>query len=117
MHHLGSTRSSLKPDHLLQTPDTFVRTPLPGANGVEFVVHVGPQLGAGFAQFTAEFAPSGVLGPTPAQRFLFVLEGELVVECEGESHRRLKRLSISATSLLPSPLVGLPLMGSISWSI
>ena len=31
MHHLGATRSSLKVDHLLQTPDTFIRTPLPGA--------------------------------------------------------------------------------------
>ena len=40
VHHLGSTRSSLKPDHLLHTPDTFVRTPLPGADGVEFIVHV-----------------------------------------------------------------------------
>jgi (S)-ureidoglycine aminohydrolase len=90
VHHLGSTRSSLKPDHLLQTPDTFVRTPLPGAGGVEFVVHAGPQLGAGFAQFTAEFAPGGALGPTPAQRFLFVLEGELAVECESEKYRLAK---------------------------
>ena len=81
MHHLGSTRSSLKTDHLLQTPDTFVRTPLPGASGVEFVVHAGPQLGAAFAQFTAEFAIGGTLGPTAAQRFLYVLEGELVLEC------------------------------------
>ena len=77
MHHLGSTRSSLKPDHLLQTPDTFVRTPLPGAEGVEFIVHAAPQLGAGFSQMTAEFASGGSLGPAPGQRFLFVLEGEL----------------------------------------
>ena len=35
VHQLGSTRSSLKTDHLLQTPDTFVRTPLPGAEGVD----------------------------------------------------------------------------------
>ena len=55
MHHLGLTRSSLKHDHLLQTPDTFIRTPLPGAEGVEFVVHAGPQLGARFTQMTAEF--------------------------------------------------------------
>ena len=55
MHHLGATRSSLKTDHLLQTPDTFIRTPLPGAEGVEFVVHASPQLGARFSQMTAEF--------------------------------------------------------------
>lgn len=87
MHHLGSTRSSLKPDHLLQTPDTFVRTPLPGASLVEFVVHAGPQLGAAFAQFTAEFAVGGTLGPTTAQRFVFVLEGELVLECPTRTSR------------------------------
>jgi (S)-ureidoglycine aminohydrolase len=77
MHHLGLTRSSLKHDHLLQTPDTFIRTPLPGAEGVEFVVHAGPQLGARFTQMTAEFAAGGSLGPAPAQRFLYVIEGEL----------------------------------------
>jgi (S)-ureidoglycine aminohydrolase len=87
VHDLGSTRSSLKPDHLLQTPDTFVRTPMPGASGVECVVHAGPRLGAAFAQFTAEFAPNGALGPTPAQRFLYVLEGELLVECGAKTHR------------------------------
>ena len=87
MHHLGATRSSLKPDHLLQTPDTFVRTPLPGASGVEFVVHASPRMGAAFTQVTAEFSDGGVLGPAPAQRFLFVLQGELIVEVSGQRHR------------------------------
>ena len=76
----GATRSSLKPDHLLQTPDTFIRTPLPGAEGVEFVVHAGPQLGAQFTQMTAEFAAGGTLGPAPAQRFIYVIEGELELD-------------------------------------
>ena len=86
MHHLGLTRSSLKPDHLLQTPNTFIRTPLPGASGVDFIVHVGPQLGAQFTQMTAEFAAGGTLGPTPAQRFLYVLEGELELTADGRQH-------------------------------
>ena len=30
MHNLGLTRSSNARDHLLLTPDTFIRTPLPG---------------------------------------------------------------------------------------
>lgn len=77
MHHLGSTRSSLKSDHLLQTPDTFIRTPLPGAEGVQFVIHAAPQLGARFTEMTAEFTEGGTLGPTQAQRFLYVLEGRL----------------------------------------
>lgn len=86
MHHLGSTRSSLKPDHLLQTPDTFVRIPLPGATGVDSIVHAGPQLGAGFTQITAEFAAGGILGPAPAQRFLYVLAGELALTIGEKKH-------------------------------
>lgn len=86
MHHLGATRSSLKADHLLQTPDAFIRTPLPGAENVEFIVHVAPQIGARFTQMTAEFAAGGTLGPAPAQRFLYVIEGELELTANGRKH-------------------------------
>jgi (S)-ureidoglycine aminohydrolase len=88
LHHLGATRSSLKPDHLLQTPDTFVRIPLPQSPGVEFIVHAGPQIGARFTQMTAEFAVHGVLGPATAQRFIYVLEGKLELTIN-EQHRAL----------------------------
>ncbi|HEY1767666.1 MAG TPA: (S)-ureidoglycine aminohydrolase [Terracidiphilus sp.] len=84
MHHLGVTRSSLKPDHLLQTPDTFIRTPLPGAEKVDFILHAAPRLGAGFLQMTAELAAGGSLGPTKAQRFVYVLEGKLKIEAGGK---------------------------------
>ncbi len=86
MHHLGITRSSLKPDHLLQTPNTFIRTPLPGADGVEFVIHAAPQLGAHFTQMTAEFTSGGTLGPAPAQRFLYVLKGKLELKAAGKTN-------------------------------
>ncbi len=85
LYGLGQTRSSLKSDHLLQTPDTFIRTPLPGANGVEFVVHCGPQVGAAFTQMTAEFSAGGTLatsGPG-VQRFIYALDGELDLEIMG----------------------------------
>jgi (S)-ureidoglycine aminohydrolase len=86
VHHLGATRSSLKSDHLLQTPDTFIRTPLPGAEGVEFVIHAAPQLGARFTQMTAEFVAGGALGPAPAQRFLYVLDGKVELKASGKRH-------------------------------
>jgi len=86
VHHLGTTRSSLKADHLLQTPDTFVRTPLHGAAGVDFVIHAAPRLGASFTQMTAEFAAQGTLGPAPAQRFLYVIEGQLELKADGQRH-------------------------------
>ncbi len=86
MHHLGSTRSSRKPDHLLQTPDTFIRSPLPGADGVEFIIHAAPQLGARFTQMTAEFVAGGTLGPAQAQRFLYVLDGKVEVKAGDKKH-------------------------------
>ena len=86
MQHLGFTRSSLKSDHLLQTPDTFIRTPLNGAPGVEFIVHTAPRLSAEFTQMTAEFSPGGTLAPASVQRFLYLLEGELSLEVAGQTH-------------------------------
>jgi (S)-ureidoglycine aminohydrolase len=79
MQHLGQTRSSYQPDHLLLTPDTFVRTPLPGMEKATAVVHVSPARGARFTQYTAEFDAGGTLGPSAAQRFVYVLEGRLHV--------------------------------------
>ena len=53
---------------------------------MEFVVHAAPQLGARFTQMTAEFAADGTLGPAPAQRFLYLLEGELKLTAGGREH-------------------------------
>jgi (S)-ureidoglycine aminohydrolase len=39
------------------------------------IVHVGPAQGARFSQYTAELETGGCLGPTPLQRFVYVLEG------------------------------------------
>ena len=85
MHNLGRTRSSQQPNHLLLTPDTFVRTALPGMKACSAIVHVSPALGAKFTQYTAEFEAGGELGSTPAQRFIFVIEGGVKLEVEGKS--------------------------------
>jgi (S)-ureidoglycine aminohydrolase len=83
VHNLGQTRSSQQHNHLLLTADTFVRTTLPGMNACAAVVHVGAAIGAQFTQYTAAFEPGGELGGTSAQRFLFVLEGQLKLEVDG----------------------------------
>ncbi len=80
MQQLGQTRSARRSDHILQTPDTFVRTPLPGMRGATAIVHVNPAAGARFMQYTAEFEPGGQLGPAQSQRFVYGLEGTLAVE-------------------------------------
>src|ERR1700733_2459405 len=77
MHELGHTRSVHRADHLLQTPDTFVRAPLPGMQGATAVIHIAPAGGAAFTQYTAEFEQGGRLGPAAGQRFVYVLEGKL----------------------------------------
>ena len=63
MHNLGHTRSANQRDHLLHTPDTFVRTLLPGMQRGMAIVHVSPAAGAAFTQYTAELESAGTLGP------------------------------------------------------
>jgi (S)-ureidoglycine aminohydrolase len=48
--------------------------------GCAAIVHAGPALGARFTEYTAEFEADGELGGTPAQRFVFVMEGAVKVE-------------------------------------
>jgi len=83
MQQLGYTRSARRADHLLLTPDTFVRAPLPGMRNATAIVHVGPAAGARFMQCTAILDVGGDIPPTTTQRFVYVLEG--VIEVGGES--------------------------------
>jgi (S)-ureidoglycine aminohydrolase len=85
MHNLGETRSRYRATHLLQTPDTFVRAPLPGMKSTVAIVHSAPAMGAGFTQYTAEFETGGELGPAHGERFLYVLDGTLSVHDAGET--------------------------------
>jgi (S)-ureidoglycine aminohydrolase len=75
MHNLGNTRSRSRREYLLQTPDTFVRTELPGMKKASAIVHISPAGGAAFTQYTADLEEGGALGSIDAQRFIFVLQG------------------------------------------
>ncbi len=75
MQHLGHTRSSNQRDHLLQTPDTFVRAPLPGMRNATAIVHAGPAMGAEFTQYTVELERDGSFDLGQAQSFVYVLDG------------------------------------------
>jgi (S)-ureidoglycine aminohydrolase len=79
MNNFGQTRSAYRRTHLLQTPDTFVRAPLPGMKAATAVIHTAPAIGAGFTQYTAEFESGGELGPASGERFLYVIEGAITV--------------------------------------
>ena len=67
-------------DHLLQTPDTFVRAPLPGMRDATAVVHISRAGGAGFTQYTAEFSAGGELPPSVDGRFIYVLDGQVKID-------------------------------------
>jgi (S)-ureidoglycine aminohydrolase len=82
--NLGQTRSSHQRNHLLLTPDTFVRTSLPGMRKCMAIVHIGPALGSAFTQYTAEFETDGELGEMAAERFLYITEGALRIELNGK---------------------------------
>jgi (S)-ureidoglycine aminohydrolase len=79
VHHLGNTRSAHERNHLLQTPETFVRAPLPGMQRATAIVHISPAIGARFVQYTAEVEAGGSLGAADDQRFVYVTEGTLRV--------------------------------------
>jgi (S)-ureidoglycine aminohydrolase len=79
MNNLGHTRSSCKHDHMLLTPDTFVRAPLPGMRNATAIVHASPAMGARFTQYTVEFSADGAVPPCAVQRFVYVLEGEISI--------------------------------------
>lgn len=79
MHNLGYTRSARGRDHLISTPDSFVRTPMPGIKRGVAVVHVSPVLGAAFTQYTAELESAGTIYAGTVQRFVYVLSGSIQV--------------------------------------
>jgi (S)-ureidoglycine aminohydrolase len=86
MQHLGQSRSAHRADHILQTPDTFIRAPLPGMHKATAIVHAAPAIGARFTQYTVEFEGGGSLAPATQQRFVYVIEGE--VEINGSTLTR-----------------------------
>jgi (S)-ureidoglycine aminohydrolase len=100
MHNLGQTRSANQRDHLLLTPDTFVRTPLPGLTDGLAIVHVAPAAGAAFTQMTIELEPEGTLTEGPTQRLLYVLAGKLTLSVEGS--RKLHRLAPGSYAYIPT---------------
>jgi (S)-ureidoglycine aminohydrolase len=132
VHNLGQTRSSQRANHLLLTPDTFVRTTLPGMKACSAVVHVSPALGAKFTQYTAEFEVGGELGGTQAQRFIFVIQGKLEVKAGGKSselnvggyayfpealHHRITAKKVSQVAVIEKPYQALESLNSPQWIV
>src|ERR1700692_2215549 len=101
MHKLGHNRSNNQRHHLLHTPDTFVRTVLPGMERATAIVHISPAAGAAFTQYTAELEPGGSLGPTSNQRFLYTLEGAADLASDTTFHT----LTVGSFAYIPEDAV------------
>lgn len=96
----GSTRSRVTSHYALITPDTHVVSPLVGWKNASAVIHISPEMGARFTQYTA-FLTAGAESSTPGpgvERFIYVLEGEVKVESSAGDYV----LSKGGYALLPS---------------
>lgn len=84
----GNTRTHVAQDHALITPDTNVRAPLPGWSNSTCIVHISPEIGARFKEYTVEMQAGGVgeMKLLGVERFVYVLQGELSLEAEGKTH-------------------------------
>jgi (S)-ureidoglycine aminohydrolase len=92
MNVFGSTRSSVRRDHALIAPDSFVRSPPPGWHNTEGVILISPRLGARFTQYLALMQEGGASAPAlpGVERFVYVLEGEITLTCAPGCEETLK---------------------------
>ena len=93
MNLFGSTRSRVCRNHALIAPDSFVRSPLAGWEGTDAVVLISPHLGARFTQYLAMMNAGAVSRPAAIglERFLYVLDGEVVLHGSGIGTAELTR--------------------------
>lgn len=99
----GETRSVIAAKYARISADSHEITPMPGWPGCEIVVVISPQMGAGFSQFFA-LMPEGATGHAPvagAERFVLVLEGEVLLDADGTAHR----LGPEGYALVPAGMV------------
>jgi (S)-ureidoglycine aminohydrolase len=82
MSLFGSTRSSVRRNHALIAPESFVWTALAGWQDAEGVTLISPEMGARFTQYLAVLRAGGCAGPAPTsvERLIYVLAGEVTVE-------------------------------------
>jgi len=87
MEIFGQTRSRVTRNYALITPDTHVTSPLLNWTKSECVLHVSPEMGARFSQYTATMEPSGTSGLPVAgvQRFIYVQSGAVTVNAQSST--------------------------------
>lgn len=78
MDVFGFTRSKFASDYALITADTHVNSPLVGWENASAVIHISPEMGSRFTQYTATLE-SGAQSGSPGvgiERFIYVRSGK-----------------------------------------
>ncbi|WP_425614030.1 (S)-ureidoglycine aminohydrolase [Anatilimnocola sp. NA78] len=86
MDVFGATRSRVRSNYALITPDTYVHSPLLGWENATAYFHITPEMGARFTQYTAVLAAGSKSGQPheSVERLIYVLEGGVSVDCPSE---------------------------------
>lgn len=81
------TRTVVKPNYALITPDGFVNSVIPGWEGCEIKVIISPLMGARFSQHLIDMLPGGKgQGQTEkSELFFYVISGNCQAETGGKS--------------------------------
>ena len=88
MDVFGHTRSRYSRDYALITADTHVNSLPIGWENTTTVIHISPEMGARFTQYTAKLE-AGAKSASPGegvQRFIYVQSGSCTLELEGNTH-------------------------------
>lgn len=82
MSETGITRSSIRPDHALITPESHVPLKLPAWQDADTIALITPELGAGFSQYLVNVTEAATLGrPNAEEEYcIVVLQGSAVVK-------------------------------------
>src|SRR5689334_316203 len=99
----GTTRSRVTRTYALITPDTHVTSPLVGWRNASAVVHIAPEMGARFTQYTATLE-SGAVSASPGEgveRFVYVLDGAVRLKVED----KIAELGADQFAFLPSDML------------
>ena len=84
----GTTRSRVNRQYALITPDTHVAAPRIGWRNGSSVLHISPEMGARFAQYSMVLGAGAASVPPAAgvERFVFVISGDIKLTAAGESY-------------------------------
>ena len=112
MQVFGQTRSKYASDYALITPDTHVESPLVDWENTASVIHISPEMGARFTQYTAlmsEGGRSGSPGET-VQRFIYVQAGrcKLTIDSNRTGNELATATSVDQHELVPGSYAFIP---------